>query len=148
MRIYVASSWRNVHQPGIVAFLRLAGHEVYDFRAPHLGPGARGVGFNWADIDPRWEDWTVEQYRDALTLPRVEDGYRADLTGMGWAGACVLLLPSGRSAHSEAGWMAGKGKPVIVHTADRRIEPELMYLLYHEITVTDGELLAALGGPA
>ena len=25
---------------------------------------------------------------------------------------CVLLLPCGRSAHSEAGWMKGNGKKV------------------------------------
>lgn len=29
-RIYVASSWRNTYQPGVVAALREAGHEVYD----------------------------------------------------------------------------------------------------------------------
>lgn len=34
MRIYVASSWRNTHQPEVVAKLRELGHEVYDFREP------------------------------------------------------------------------------------------------------------------
>lgn len=33
-RIYLASSWRNEHQPRILALLRDAGHEVYDFRHP------------------------------------------------------------------------------------------------------------------
>ena len=37
-KIYVASSWRNPHQPAIVEELRVAGHEVYDFRNP---PGGR-----------------------------------------------------------------------------------------------------------
>lgn len=32
-RIYVASSWRNLVQPGVVTILRRLGHEVYDFRA-------------------------------------------------------------------------------------------------------------------
>ena len=33
-RIYVASSWRNALQPGVVTKLRRDGHEVYDFREP------------------------------------------------------------------------------------------------------------------
>lgn len=31
MKVYVASSWRNEHQQGVVKLLRDAGHEVYDF---------------------------------------------------------------------------------------------------------------------
>ena len=47
-RIYVASSWRNTLQPGVVAALRGDGHEVYDFRNP--APGVKG--FAWSEIDP------------------------------------------------------------------------------------------------
>jgi len=32
LRVYVASSWRNEFQPGVVAVLKADGHEVYDFR--------------------------------------------------------------------------------------------------------------------
>ena len=35
-RIYVASSWRDPYQPEVVAALREAGHEVYDFRNRYL----------------------------------------------------------------------------------------------------------------
>ena len=38
-KIYVASSWRNKYQPEVVAALRKAGHEVYDFRNPKDNPG-------------------------------------------------------------------------------------------------------------
>lgn len=34
MKIYLASSWRNERQPAVLAALREAGHEVYDFRNP------------------------------------------------------------------------------------------------------------------
>ena len=37
MKIYVASSWRNERHPGVVELLRIAGHEVYDFRNPEDG---------------------------------------------------------------------------------------------------------------
>lgn len=34
MKIYLASSWRHRGQPNLVAILRGAGQEVYDFRNP------------------------------------------------------------------------------------------------------------------
>lgn len=36
-KIYVASSWRNVFQQDVVDILRNLGHEVYDFKNPHMG---------------------------------------------------------------------------------------------------------------
>lgn len=41
MKFYVASSWRNIEQPGVVAMLRHSGHEVYDFRNPPHGRGGK-----------------------------------------------------------------------------------------------------------
>jgi len=43
------------------------------------------------------------------------------------ADVCVLLLPSGRSAHLEAGYFVGAGKHLFVLLADSAQEPELMY---------------------
>ena len=63
-RIYVASSWRNPYQPEVVAALRKAGHEVYDFRNPKDNPG----GFHWADVDENWQDWQPEEYIRNLNL--------------------------------------------------------------------------------
>lgn len=142
-QIYLASSWRNDLQPGVVSSLRTAGHEVYDFRHPHLGPGEGGGGFAWAELDPEWESWTAEQYREALNHEEAADGFASDLAGMEWADTCVLLLPSGRSAHAEAGWMAGKGKRVIVATFGPT-EPELMYLLFDGIATSPDELVDEL----
>ena len=58
-RIYVASSWRNEYYPEVVAKLREAGHDVYDFHN--------------------------------------------DIEAMEACDVCVLVLPCGRSAHTEAG---------------------------------------------
>ena len=98
-RVYVASSWRNPYQPEVVACLRAAGHEVYDFRDPEENPG----GFHWADVDPDWQEWTAREYIDHLDHPVAEKGFGADLRAMKWADCCVLVLPCGRSAHTEAG---------------------------------------------
>ena len=87
MRIYVASSWRNRHQPGVVAELRQAGHEVYDFREPE--PGNRG--FHWSEIDPDWQQWSAARYVQALEHPIARAGYDLDFRAMCGADACVLV---------------------------------------------------------
>lgn len=140
MKIYLASSWRNVHQPAALAALRDAGHEVYDFRNP---PGGIPNGFRWSEVDPEWEAWTASAYRDKLKHPLAQQGFNSDFDGMKWADAGVLLLPCGRSAHLEIGWMAGFGKPTIAWTRDGE-EPELMALLCGEICISQEEVLASL----
>ena len=62
---------------------------------------------------------------------------------MKWADTGVLLLPCGRSAHLELGWMAGAGKRTIILTRDGE-EPELMALLASEICISVEELLTRL----
>ena len=54
---------------------------------------------------------------------------------MEWADTCVLVLPCGRSAHTEAGWFAGAGKKVIAYIPEM-MEPELMYKLFDAVTDT------------
>lgn len=127
-KIYVASSWRNNIQPLIVDALRLSGHDVYDFKNP-----PNGSGFARSSIDENWQSWDTSQYCDALEHPLAEAGFKSDFDAMNWADICVMVLPCGRSANTEAGFMAGERKPVIVFTDDTQ-EPELMYKIYHGIT--------------
>jgi hypothetical protein len=144
--VYVASSWRNNYQIAVVAALRTAGLEVYDFRNP--APGVTD-GFRWSAIDPGWKGWTPRQWRDALAHPIAQNGYACDRGGMDRSDCCVLVLPSGRSAHLEAGFMAGQGKPVYC-LALESIEPDLMNLLLgppEALCVTLDELFDALGVP-
>lgn len=139
-RIYVASSRRNESQPKLVWTLREAGHRVYDFRNPPNGV----KGFAWKEIDGGWQTWTAEQYVRLLTThPTVALGYQNDMRGMEWADTCVLLLPSGRSAHLEAGWFAGRGKRLIILTQDGE-EPELMALMANAICKSVEEVIAEL----
>lgn len=136
VKIYVASSWRNVHQPLVVEHLRDRGMEVYDFRNPPHGRG----GFAWSQIDPQWQKWDPKGWRDGLKSPLAVEGFNSDKRGMDWAEACVLVLPSGRSSHLEAGYMAGQGKPVAV-LALEPAEPDLMVgLLSGGILTSYGEL--------
>lgn len=43
--VYVASSWRNPMQPGVVETLKAAGIDCYDFRNPE-----GGTGFSWSEV--------------------------------------------------------------------------------------------------
>ena len=131
MKIYVASSWRNSYQPEVVSVLREQGHEVYDFRNPAPGDN----GFHWSELDEKWQDWSPENFRDALNDPIAVDGFNSDASALKSSDCCVLVLPSGRSAHLEAGFMAGMGKPLIIFIPEP-CEPELMYSFARKI-VTD-----------
>ena len=137
-KIYVASSWRNKYFPEVVARLREAGHEVYDFRNPPHG----GHGFKWTELDPDAPNWTFDQYAEGLRHPKAERQFAADLEAMEWADICVLVLPCGRSAHTEAGWFAGAGRKVIAYIPEM-VEPELMYKLFHEVVGSLEELILA-----
>jgi len=137
--IYLASSWRNEYQPSVLASLRNDGHEVYDFRNP--APG--NTGFNWKQIDSQWEDWNVDAFRNALWSTVAEEGFRADMEALVRADVVVLLLPSGRSAHTEAAFARGQGKPVVLYSPEP-CQPELMYKMFHSVTATEVELLGVL----
>lgn len=121
MKIYVASSWKNLTQPAIVTRLRAAGHEVYDFRNP--APG--NTGFGWKSINPVPPPWSAKTTIEVLNHPIAESAFGLDFGAMKWADACVMLQPCGRSAAMELGWMAGAKKITIALLADEQ-EPELM----------------------
>ena len=56
---------------------------------------------------------------------------------------CVLVLPCGRSAHTEAGWMAGAGRRVIAYISEM-VEPELMYKLFDQVVGNLDDLVQCL----
>jgi hypothetical protein len=135
MRIYVASSWRNERLTNVVAHLREAGHEVYDFR--------ENEAFDWKQIDPDWERWTAGQFRKALENPLASAGFHRDITALNEAEACVLVAPCGRSSHLELGIAIGIGLKTFVLLAEGE-RPELSYSAAGEICISVPELLQAL----
>lgn len=139
MKIYVASSWRNEVQPQIVRLLRDNGHQVYDFKNPREGDN----GFRWTEIDPNWQTWTPAQFREALEHPIAKAGFNSDFDAMKWADAGVLVMPCGRSAHLEAGYFVGAGKPLYILTTPA--EPELMYKMATRICTSVAELMLTIG---
>ena len=137
MNIYLASSWRNQHQPLAVAYCRSLGHKVYDFKDSE--------GFSWSEVDPEWKRWDLDRYVTGLHSPRACAGFRRDKEAILESDALILLLPCGKSAHLEAGAAWGLGKPVGIYIPQgMMIEPELMYKFASVVSDDLGEILVIL----
>jgi len=137
----VASSWRNEYQPLLVESLREAGWSVYDFRHPD----ADDNGFHWSDIDSDYRTWEIPQFRAALEHPLAKEGWAKDLAALERATVVVLLLPSGKSAHLEAGWAVAAGKRVYALMPDGvEGNPELTYAMFNGLCETTDELMGEL----
>lgn len=139
MKVYVASSWRNEQQPLVVSRIKEAGFEVYDFRHP----APQNTGFHWSEIHPEWRQWTPVEFRTALAHPVAAEGFQLDMEALTAADVAVLVMPCGRSAHLEAGYCAGSGKPLII-LLDHDSEPELMYRMAASICIGIDEVIMAL----
>lgn len=145
----MASSWRNPMQPAVVATLRAAGIECYDFRDPS---GDGSGGFSWRDvrdepsgaIPAKGDDLVpVDEYLRMVHHPVATDGYDRDKAAMDRADTFVLVLPCGRSAHLELGWAVGAGKRTAILLEDPA-EPELMYRMVDLLAADMLTLLAWL----
>lgn len=138
--LYVASSWRNEHYPLVVKTLRgvsaAAGLDpgagqhwgVHDFRD-------QAGSFSWRDVDPDWENWDRHRYVEKIRHPLADIGFDRDMAGLRRATHCLIVGPSGRSAHLELGWACGAGKPTAIYLPEDQ-EPELMYRMA-DVILTD-----------
>lgn len=140
VNVYVASSWRNEWQPRVVDALRNNGIAAYDFKAED-----EGAGFHWSSVDPDPpESWGVSKMIRVLDQPRAVHGFHMDFDAMHTATHCILVLPSGRSTHLEAGWMIGQGKPTAVFIPEYD-GPDLMWKMADLVTDSMQHLMAWMG---
>lgn len=146
-RIYLASSWKNPYYTEVLKWLRADLHQVYDFRTRgyqrDLGHGSfECQAFSWEKLDKKWKQWNFEAYRQNLTTkPLAAAGFLSDIKAIEWCDTLVLLLPSGRSAHLEAGYAKGRGKRLVIFCPMKAYdEPDLMYLMADNIVGSYAEL--------
>lgn len=127
MKVYICSSWRNEHYQNVMAAVQLIGFPVWNWREPPTG----GNGFKWQDAGEttyqHGDKIAAKRWNELLCHPTAIAGFASDLCGMDWCDVGVLLHPCGRSAHLEAGWIAGRGKKVHV-LAMEPTDPDLMVL--------------------
>lgn len=135
MNIYVASSWRNDHQPDVVRRLRADDHQVYDFKDSE--------GFHWSEVDPAWKEWNPQEYLRGLLHSCAERGFKRDMDALRGCDVCVYVMPCGPSASMEMGWAKGAGKKVIVYVPSLR-EPDLMVKMADLLTVDIEQVCAYL----
>lgn len=121
MNVYIASSWRNEYQPQAVEELERLGHSVYDFRNP-----PHETDFHWSQVSRQYKYWSTNDYVAALDHPIARAGYHTDKQAMDNADCCLLVMPAGRSACFEAGYLFAKTKRLYVLLLEA-IEPELMF---------------------
>ena len=103
------------------------------------------LGLNGICVSEDYIDWSPQQYRENLNHPKAVRQFGNDIETMESCDACVLVLPCGRSAHTEAGWFAGRGKKVLAYIPEKQ-EPELMYKLFDNVCCSIEELLEQLHG--
>ena len=137
-KIYLASSWQNKEYEQVLNTLRLEGYETYDFKHPE---NKELSSFDWEKLDKKYNRWTCSDFKKALNHPETIKAFQKDFQAMQEADICVLLLPCGRSAHSEAGWMKGNEKKVFILDLSENPKPELMYRMYDDYLTETMELI-------
>lgn len=132
-KIYLAGSWKNsmiiLH---IQKILERQGHEVDCFASTENGR----TSFNWLELTKtigctsRAEAESHLEKMDAIDLlkfPRVIEAFREDKKYLDWCDTCILILPSGKSAHLEAGYAKGQGKKLLIFGEFLKGDRDVMY---------------------
>ena len=79
----------------------------------------------------------------SCSTPKAVRQFANDISAMETCDVCFCALLRGRSAHTEAGWFAGKGRTTIAYIPERQ-EPELMYKLFSAVCCSMDELIEQL----
>ena len=104
--LYLISSLRNTRTPVVAEQLRAAGFVVFDdwYAA---GPEA----------DDYWRDYEKAKghnMAEALAGHAAQHVFNFDRKFLNLSNAGVLLMPAGKSGHTEAGYLVGQCKPVFM----------------------------------
>jgi len=137
VKVYIASSWRNINEVREwTSHLRAEGFEVFDFtdENDHF--------VFWIKDIPGQANMDII---DFLNREESQKAFDADCEGMKRSNVCLLLLPSGKSAHLEAGFMKGAGKKLIIYQdVFPKGETDVMYKFADLITDSVREVVKYL----
>lgn len=100
--IYIIGSLRNSKIPEIANKLEAAGIEVF---ADWFSAGP--------EADDKWRDYEKDRgrsYFESIYGPSAENVFNFDKKHLDRADGAILVMPAGKSAHLELGYMIGRGK--------------------------------------
>ena len=115
----------------------------------------RAAGFDafdqWRAAGPKdfWADYAMRRgmpFREALAMDFTETAFNFDMKHLSAADAGVLVMPAGRSAGLELGWLLGRGKRGYILYDGEPERPDLMTKLATDVVFSVEELLEALRG--
>jgi len=128
MRVYVAGSFKNAEMVREIGkMIRSCGYEAYVFcdtgeRTYDLSQQFR-TQYDLSTVTPNLVYQIPELYH--IGIRNLDELTQCD--------ALVLVLPCGRSAHLEAGWMVGRGRPVYAVGPMVKGEFDAMYVMMNGI---------------
>jgi hypothetical protein len=119
--IYLIGSLRNPEIPALGSYLRERGLEIFDdwYAA---GPEAD-------DYWQKYEQDKGESFGDALEGYAAQNVFEFDKRHLDAAYVGILVMPAGKSAHLELGYLAGRGTKTIVYFDKEPERWDLMYCL-------------------
>ncbi|WP_316172981.1 hypothetical protein [Bradyrhizobium sp. SZCCHNRI2049] len=134
--VYLIGSLRNPQVPAVAKQIRDGGFTVFDdwYAA---GPEA----------DDYWRDYEKNRgrtYPEALRGLAAQNVFAFDLRNLEAADAAVLLMPGGKSAHLELGFMLGRGKPGFVLFTEEPERWDVMYQFANGVHFDTDELISDL----
>lgn len=134
--VYVIGSLRNPNVPKFANALRKAGFDAFD---SWYAPGPKADDF--------WRDYTIQRglnYKEALQDWSAKHVFEFDKFHLDRCDTAVLLMPGGKSAHLELGYIIGRGKPGFIFFDETPKRYDVMAQFATDIFFTQKDLLKAL----
>lgn len=134
--IYIIGSMRNPRVPEVAKALRAIGWDAYD---------------DWHSTGPQsdefWHEYEKSRgrtYREALAGYHAQNVFELDKRHLDRCDATLLVMPAGKSAHLELGYMRGCGKPGYILLDGEPDRYDIMALFSTKIFATVEEMLEEL----
>lgn len=135
-KIYVIGSLRNPEIQHVGRRLRAIGWTVFD--------DWHGAG---PEADDYWQKYEMQRgrdYRGALAGLCANHNFYFDRDHLDSSDAGILVLPAGRSAHLELGYLIGQGKPGYILMPGEPERYDLMYKfaagIFYNLEEMEGKL--------
>ena len=134
--IYLIGALKNPRVLEVAKQLREKGYDVFD-EWMSSGP----------ETDRHWQEYEKfrgRSYKEALAGYHAQHAFALDKLHLDQCKAAVLVLPAGKSAHLELGYVVGRNKPGYILLEGEPERYDLMNLLATDVFYSLDELLEVL----